>query len=150
MKYIVIPLLFAASVVVATFTLPGQNDIPHDADVRTTVVTPDPKPLALPESRQAPDEKAHPKPESTVVRIPIEATTTVIDAMQRASTRGDITFKATEHPGLGSFVYSIDGIEGKNGWYWFLYIDGVRSSLGATRTTVAPESLVEWRYENGY
>ena len=72
---------------------------------------------------------------------------TALDAMQVAASSSSFTFTGREYPSLGFFVESIDGAPNANGFYWFLYVNGVSSQTGASQTTLHDGYTVEWRYE---
>lgn len=81
------------------------------------------------------------------ISIPIEQEGTVLEAMQSYEARSSFTFSGTEHPALGFFVESINGKKNEDGYYWFLYINGTSSPLGASQALVHTGDVVEWRYK---
>lgn len=84
--------------------------------------------------------------------VSVTATTseTVISAMRSFSTEGVLMFTGHEYPGMGFFIDSINGRENAAGRYWFLYVNGVSATTGASTMTVHKGDLVEWRYEKSY
>jgi hypothetical protein len=75
---------------------------------------------------------------------------TVMDAMRRLESSGDITLTGKEYPSMGFFVESINGKRNSADRYWILYINGKLSDSGASQTIVHPGDSIEWRYEKGY
>jgi hypothetical protein len=73
--------------------------------------------------------------------------TTVLAVMHAAASTYDLTFSGHEYPSLGFFVDSINGVESVGGSYWFLYINGATSTLGASHAVVIPGDTIEWRHE---
>lgn len=82
---------------------------------------------------------------------PIEAAdgTTLIDAM-RTLTASGLTFMSHEYPGMGTFIDSIQGVANADGYYWILYHNGSKSSVGASSIVLHQGDSAEWRYEKGY
>ncbi|MDP3965243.1 MAG: DUF4430 domain-containing protein [bacterium] len=75
---------------------------------------------------------------------------TVLDAMNELASSGDFKFTSKEFPGMGTFVESINGKAGADGFYWILYVRGTLSQTGASQTIVNPGDNIEWKYEKGY
>lgn len=47
----------------------------------------------------------------------------------------------------GGFVKSIDGRENTGSTYWFLYVNGKSSEVGAKDVQTKPSDTLEWRFE---
>ena len=80
----------------------------------------------------------------------VRAEATVLDTMNELASSGDFKFTSKEFPGMGTFVESINGKAGADGFYWILYVQGTLSQTGASQTIVNPGDHIEWRYEKGY
>lgn len=103
---------------------------------------------------------AEPTKESTceTLRIVVEsaaysacaaAEMTVLAAMHIATSEG-LTFSGREYPSLGFYIESINGKKAENGYYWFLYINGISSTEGASAAHVQAGETVEWLYKKSY
>ncbi|MBI4088060.1 DUF4430 domain-containing protein [Candidatus Kaiserbacteria bacterium] len=82
--------------------------------------------------------------------VPIASDTSVLNAMNAAMATGMLTFTGREYPGLGFFIESLNGKKNADGFYWFLYVNGVSSDTGASQTLLHPGDTVEWRYKRNY
>ena len=80
----------------------------------------------------------------------VRAEATVLDAMNELASSSDFKFTSKEFSGMGTFVESINGKAGADGFYWILYINGTPSQTGASQTIVNSSDIVEWKYEKGY
>ena len=76
----------------------------------------------------------------------VELSGTVIDAMYHEMGAGRLDFTVKKYPSLGVFVESIGGLPNKDGNFWFLYVNGKSSDLGASQMQVRPGDSVEWQY----
>lgn len=85
-----------------------------------------------------------------VVSITATTSETVIDVMRAAVSSGALAFTGRDYPGLGFFVDSINGQENAGGRYWFLYVNGVSATAGASAVIVKAGDIVEWKYEKSY
>jgi|GEM_PF-3341295 len=83
----------------------------------------------------------------TIVRMVAKKNQTVLETMQYERSIGKINFTSRAYPSLGDFVDSVAGRKNENGMYWFLYVNGTSSDLGASQKMVAPGDSIEWRYE---
>ncbi len=72
---------------------------------------------------------------------------TVIEAMRALAAAGTLAFTGRDYPALGFFVDSINRQQNADGRYWFLYVNGVSASAGASATVVNAGDTVEWKYE---
>lgn len=83
------------------------------------------------------------------VAYPITANAgeTVIEMMRALSAAGTLTFTGRNYPSLGFFVDSINGRQNADGRYWFLYVNGLSASAGASAVVVNAGDTVEWKYE---
>lgn len=106
-------------------------------------------PIKAPIARAtAPQTEAVIAPEPpTVVRMVAKKTQTVLETMQYERSIGKINFTSHAYPSLGDFVDSVEGRKNEGGMYWFLYVNGTSSDLGASQKQVAPGDVIEWRYE---
>jgi len=59
------------------------------------------------------------------------------------------SFKTKNYPGMGSFVYEINGKKQNNinGIYWIYSINGKKSTLGISQYIIQPEDIITWTYE---
>ena len=73
---------------------------------------------------------------------------TVIDAMKALKNAGMLSFNSKEFLGLGLFVEEISGKKNADGFYWILYINGEKAGMGASQTILAPDDMIEWKYES--
>lgn len=73
----------------------------------------------------------------------------VLDAMNAASSQG-LTYSGKQFMGLGLRVDEIGGVRSENGNYWFLYVNGKTSDLGASDMTLKQGDEIEWRYKQSY
>ena len=78
------------------------------------------------------------------------AGSSVLDAMRSLASSSSFTFTGRDYPSLGFFVDSINGVSQANGYVWILYVNGEKSSLGASTVTVAQNDVIEWKYEKSY
>ena len=68
----------------------------------------------------------------------------------RTLTASGLTFMSHEYPGMGTFIDSIQGVANADGYYWILYHNGSKSSVGASSIVLHQGDSAEWRYEKGY
>lgn len=72
---------------------------------------------------------------------------TVMDAMQKIAGESKLTFETRIFPGIGEFVESINGKKEGDGFHWFLYINGMSSTVGASEVVLSPGDEIEWRFK---
>ncbi|MBI4022113.1 MAG: DUF4430 domain-containing protein [Candidatus Andersenbacteria bacterium] len=89
---------------------------------------------------------------SGVVQVPVTISdhATAADLLAAAQTQGQITAVTKDFGGeLGIFVEEINGVanDPKSETYWFLYVNGVKSPLGASSAAVRTGDVATWRYE---
>lgn len=80
-----------------------------------------------------------------------QATTIVVVADQEGKTVFELLneqydIEYTEYD-FGVFIESIEGVAGDQGHFWSLYVNDELSPTGADQTTVSPDDMVEFRYE---
>jgi hypothetical protein len=71
----------------------------------------------------------------------------VIDAMEKIALESGLEFETKNYPGLGEFVESINGVRNGSGNYWFLYVNGNSSSVGASQYILSSGDAIEWRFQ---
>lgn len=74
---------------------------------------------------------------------------TVLDVMNAAKADG-LTFTGENYPSLGLMVDTLGGVPPRDGYSWFLYINGKSSDVGASSARVSPGDAIEWKYEKSY
>lgn len=90
-----------------------------------------------------PGEKKH-------YHVPIMQEVAVADVLQQAQQQG-LQLQTKDFGGsLGLFVEAINGVKNEEGkqMYWTLYVNGTRSSLGASSARVKPGDVITWKFEN--
>lgn len=88
--------------------------------------------------------------ETTSYKIVSSAKITVIEAMRLAQKQGLILKTKDYGAPLGILIEGINDIlnDSKNQKYWTLYVNNVRSAVGASTATVSPGDTVKWKFEN--
>ena len=94
------------------------------------------------------------KPDPVQVTVQ-DSNSTILDVMEQAviAYGNDYTFTVsytTSEWGHGYFVDKLNGAASKEvrpKYYWFLYLDDIKSSKGVSDATVDGVSTVSWRYE---
>jgi len=130
----------------------------YSPDVRPTLAAPPPTALAAPAAASSPS--AVPAAIAALViegpngidRIPVALAdrATAADLLATARTQNQITAVTKDFGGeLGIFVEEINGVanDPASETYWFLYINGVKSPVGASSAAVQAGDVVAWRYE---
>lgn len=74
----------------------------------------------------------------------------VFEAMRTLASTTAFRFTWHEYPGMGAFIDSIDGRPNSNGRYWILWMNGRKSTTGASNLIVHPGDTIEWKYERSY
>lgn len=74
---------------------------------------------------------------------------TVIEAMKTAQSQGLILKTKDYGAPLGILIEGINNIsnDSKNQKYWTLYVNNVRSAIGASTATVVPGDTIKWKFE---
>lgn len=178
MRTLYIPIVILLTAGIVGFLWYGQTDSATQTfgtpSVEVASTTPDiaqqdviidvPQPGAA--SAQATESTEQPTPEQTpptvvcqsvrIVAGPasyepcVDGQVSVLSAMQLAAERHGLVFTGREYPSLGLYIESINGKKGEDGYYWFLYINEVSSTQGASSALVGPGDVIEWRYKLGY
>lgn len=87
--------------------------------------------------------------ENARYELSVAENASVLDVMESAAQQGFV-YEKTNYPSLGTFVDSINGRTNKDGYYWFLYINGVSSGTGASQTTLKTGDVIEWKYKRSF
>lgn len=87
---------------------------------------------------------------TTTLTFSVKESETVIDAMHALASNGKLAFTGRDYPGLGFFVDSINGTKNAGGMNWFLYVNGVSATEGASSAVVNSGDVIEWRYKKSY
>jgi|GEM_PF-2368144 len=76
--------------------------------------------------------------------------TTVIAVMLEAQQQGLILKTKDFGAPLGMLIEEINNIsnDSKNQKYWTLYVNNIRSAVGASTATVSPGDTITWKFEN--
>lgn len=80
-------------------------------------------------------------------KLEVKAGETLIELMQNAQNEKLLTFK-TKNYSYGDFIYEINGTANNNSIYWFLYVNGKRTPVGASQQKVYADDIIEWKYED--
>ena len=68
-------------------------------------------------------------------------------SMQHLKDAGDITFESKNYPGMGQFIYSINGVKSDGSNYWIFYVNGKEAQIGVSNYKLNEDDQIEWRYE---
>jgi hypothetical protein len=73
----------------------------------------------------------------------------VFDAMKKLqeTKKNEFSFKYKEYPGMGVFVYEINGMKGKRGAYWIYYVNEKEASVGVSSYTLSEGDSILWKQE---
>ncbi len=166
---LLVPLALVLGFVLARF--PERAEAPK----ASTVVTPAPSPAESLDASAAPPKSGAPSPtgssptlatgsdDSEQITLEIQSPTgvqrysietagevTVADLLARASKEHGLRFKAKDFGGsLGIFVEALNGVANDESAkrYWILYLNGAKSSAGASSARARPGDRVTWVYE---
>ena len=73
---------------------------------------------------------------------------TVYAAMEQLSIDDEtFKFKYTENPGLGKFIYEINGIKNSAGNYWIYYVNGKEAPVGVSNYILKEGDIINWKQE---
>lgn len=124
---------------------------PGTASAHATQSTEQPVP-ATPENEPATTacESVNIVVEPDSYEICITESVSVLDVMKIAAEKNGLVFVGREYPSLGLYIESIHGKKSEGGYYWFLYINGMSSTEGASTALARPGDVIEWRYKLGY
>ncbi|HBE90625.1 MAG: hypothetical protein A3E37_00035 [Candidatus Andersenbacteria bacterium RIFCSPHIGHO2_12_FULL_46_9] len=89
-------------------------------------------------------------PKKTVVQVVAEGAVSVKDVMQAAAAENKITMEAKDYgESMGILIESINSVANDNGQkrYWYLYVNGQLSPVGASQAQVKAGDEVNWKYE---
>ncbi len=88
--------------------------------------------------------------DGTRYEVPVTGETTVEQILTEAARQQGMKL-VTQNYGseLGVFVEAINGVSNDTGhnMYWYLYVNGQVSPVGASAAIVAPGDTVTWKYE---
>ncbi len=84
--------------------------------------------------------------ETNSYKIDLLQSTTVIDIMKSAQSKKYLNYVSKSYT-YGEFINEINQIKNDKSIYWFLYINGKRSPLGASQQKVYTNDIIEWKYE---
>lgn len=82
--------------------------------------------------------------------VPAADSMTAADVLLAAHAAGQLAAEVKDYGGeLGIFVEALNGQanDPSNNQYWFLYINGTKSPVGASRAPVRAGDTVTWKYE---
>lgn len=82
--------------------------------------------------------------------VQVVAGESVSEIMARAQDEGVLTYKAIDYGGsMGLFFEQINGVKNNQvkDYFWHLYVNGEKSSVGASSVGVEAGDEVEWKYE---
>lgn len=100
---------------------------------------------------EEPVEMTHLVVDGQLYEMPYIEGQSVYTAMQflMAASSRPFYFQAKEYPGLGFFVYEINGKvqENKTGTYWIYYINGQSAKIGISNYIIQQGDIIEWKYE---
>lgn len=86
--------------------------------------------------------------EGKIYNTSIQEGQTVFEVMKKIEEENqDFSFKYTEHKGMGSFVTTINGLEGVPGKYWIYYVNGDKPSVGVSRFVLKDSDIIKWSRE---
>lgn len=88
--------------------------------------------------------------ETASYKISVSKKITVIEAMRIAQAQGLILKTKDYGASLGILIEGINNIlnDSNNQKYWTLYVNNVRSAVGASTATVEPGDIITWKFEN--
>lgn len=152
---VLIPFIIVLSFVLIRFTKP-----PAAAPSTTPQAAASASPLQTPASPDSSPIPASPiagtvgleivdRKHSDKYQVALAEKAAVIDVMNQAKSQG-LQLTTKDYGGsLGIFVEAINSIanDPATGRYWNLYINGKRSSLGASNAAVAPGDAIRWSLE---
>jgi hypothetical protein len=86
----------------------------------------------------------------SVLQVQIDGTVSVKDVMQAAAAENKITTEAKDYgESMGVLIESINSVanDNKQKRYWYLYVNGQLSPVGASQAQVRAGDEVSWKYE---
>lgn len=82
--------------------------------------------------------------------VQVDGTVSVKEVMQAAATENQITMEAKDYgESMGILIESINSVANDNGQkrYWYLYVNGQLSAVGASQALVKAGDEISWKYE---
>lgn len=86
----------------------------------------------------------------SVLQVQIDGTVSVKDVMQAAAAENQITMEVKDYgESMGVLIESINSVANDNGQkrYWYLYVNGQLSAVGASQAQVKAGDEISWKYE---
>jgi Domain of unknown function (DUF4430) len=81
--------------------------------------------------------------------IPVYSKSTVESMMiYSQDTLKTLMYKTKSFPSMGDYLVSVDAFEAKNNYYWYLTVNGKKSSEGMSSKAVASGDVVVWQLTN--
>ena len=88
--------------------------------------------------------------DKTTVLVPVAGTASVAEVMQTAAAENKITMEYKDYgAAMGILIESINNIANNSGQkrYWYLYVNGQLSPVGASQAQVEAGDVITWKYE---
>ena len=81
--------------------------------------------------------------------LEIKENSSVFEVMKKLQDlkENEFSFKYKEYPGMGVFVYEINGMKGKRGAYWIYYVNDKEASVGVSSYTLSEGDSILWKQE---
>jgi hypothetical protein len=86
----------------------------------------------------------------SALQVQIDGTVSVKDVMQVAAAENKITMEAKDYgESMGVLIESINSVANNSGQkrYWYLYVNGQLSAVGASQAQVKIGDEISWKYE---
>jgi len=155
---ILVPLVLILGVILAKWSTWQETVVPEPST--TSPGLEEKQGSALVEKTKAPIESAEVAQtvtlavengaDKTQVLVPVAGTRSVADVMQTAAAENKITMEFKDYgAAMGILIEAINNVANDSGQnrYWYLYVNGQLSPVGASQALVEVGDAITWKYE---